>query len=218
MFDKSKFAQTLKDICETYSSQRDFSKKSEINRTYLSQYMNMKLDKPPKPEILKKIANFSNGITSYTELMFMCGYLKNEYENYSDLLDRISKSKAYIDCFNLLKSTVLTDDEITQMLYLIINTDIKKDEKELKRIFSSLLEKVTPDNRELLKIALVQYWQQVLHYRKEDIKFLNLNKDEQDSRFPYQKEMEGLSEEEIADALRFYKEMKKKINKDKKEN
>ncbi|MCI8655658.1 MAG: helix-turn-helix transcriptional regulator [Clostridia bacterium] len=51
---------------------------------------------------------------------------------------------------------------------------------------------------------------------KTDIK--NYNKDEQDFRFAYHKEMEGLTEEEIADALRFYKEMKKKINKDKKEN
>ena len=51
---------------------------------------------------------------------------------------------------------------------------------------------------------------------KTDIK--NYNKDEQDFRFAYHKEMEGLTEEEITDALRFYKEMKKKINKDKKEN
>lgn len=51
---------------------------------------------------------------------------------------------------------------------------------------------------------------------KTDIR--NYDKDEQDFRFAYHKEMEGLTEEEITDALRFYKEMKKKINKDKKEN
>lgn len=44
----------------------------------------------------------------------------------------------------------------------------------------------------------------------------NYDKDEQEFRFAYHKEMEGLTDEEIADALRFYKEMKKKINKDKK--
>ncbi len=75
MFDKIKFAQILKNINETYDSQRDFAKKSEINRTYLSQYMNMKLEAPPKPKILEKLANASNGITTYNELMKICGYV-----------------------------------------------------------------------------------------------------------------------------------------------
>ncbi len=38
-------------------------------------------------------------------------------------------------------------------------------------------------------------------------------KDEQEFRFAYHKEMEGLTDEEIADALKFYKEMKKKYSK-----
>lgn len=78
MFDKNKFAQILKKINETYDSQRDFSKKSEINRTYLSQYMNMKLDDPPKPKILEKLANASNNIINYEELMKVCGYIKGD--------------------------------------------------------------------------------------------------------------------------------------------
>lgn len=36
-----------------------------------------------------------------------------------------------------------------------------------------------------------------------------------DFKFAYHKEAEGLTEEEISDALRFYKEMKKRVNKDK---
>lgn len=47
---------------------------------------------------------------------------------------------------------------------------------------------------------------------KTDIK--NYDKDEQEFRFAYHKEMEGLTEQEIADALRFYKEMKKRIGGD----
>lgn len=43
----------------------------------------------------------------------------------------------------------------------------------------------------------------------------NYDKEEQEFRFAYHKEMEGLTEEEIADALKFYKEMKKRVNKDK---
>lgn len=44
----------------------------------------------------------------------------------------------------------------------------------------------------------------------------NYDKDEQEFHFAYHKEMEGLTNEEIADALRFYKEMKKKYEQNKK--
>lgn len=46
---------------------------------------------------------------------------------------------------------------------------------------------------------------------KTDIR--SYDKDEQEFRFAYHKEIEGLTDEEILDALRFYKEMKNKINK-----
>lgn len=49
---------------------------------------------------------------------------------------------------------------------------------------------------------------------KSDIR--NYDKDEQEFHFAYHKEMEGLTDEEIADALRFYKEMKKKVKGDNK--
>lgn len=42
---------------------------------------------------------------------------------------------------------------------------------------------------------------------KSDIR----NTEEKDFRFAYHKETEGMTDEEIKDALRFYKEMKKKI-------
>ena len=87
MFDKNKFAQILKNINETYDSQRDFAKKSGINRTYLSQYMNIKLDEPPKPNILKKIADNSNGIVSYYELMIVCGYVDSDNIDIDKLID-----------------------------------------------------------------------------------------------------------------------------------
>lgn len=77
MFDKNEFATIIRNIKETYETQEEFSKKSEIGRTYLSQYMNMKLDEPPKPKILEKLANASNGITTYEYLMRICGYFGN---------------------------------------------------------------------------------------------------------------------------------------------
>lgn len=75
MFDKNKFGLIIKRINDSYPTQHDFANHSGVNRTYLSQYINMKLDAPPKPEILKKIADSSKGITSYDELMEICGYV-----------------------------------------------------------------------------------------------------------------------------------------------
>lgn len=74
-FSKECFSQTIKKVHSKYRNQREFAKISNISRTYLSQYMNLKLDEPPKPEILRRLANASKGITTYQQLMRICGYL-----------------------------------------------------------------------------------------------------------------------------------------------
>ena len=106
MFDKVKFAEIIEKVSETYNNQRDFSALSEINRTYLSQYKNKKLDKPPKPEILSKLANASNGITTYTELMILCGYYKSpndRMKNYIyDVFKKVSNYSNDIDSIKML--------------------------------------------------------------------------------------------------------------------
>lgn len=121
MFDKKKFAQILKNISETYNNQRDFSKKSEINRTYLSQYMNMKLNKPPKPEILEKLANSSHGIVTYESLMVICGYTE-----FGNLTSKTNEIIAYIseENYNGLKNTfdsLLLMDFSNEELKSIVN-------------------------------------------------------------------------------------------------
>ena len=74
MFDKEKFGAIIKRINDSSPTQHEFADYSGVNRTYLSQYINMKLDVPPKPKILEKIASASKGITTYDELMQICGY------------------------------------------------------------------------------------------------------------------------------------------------
>ena len=88
MFDKIKFAKVLNDINDTYDTMTEFSEKSGVNRTYLSQYINMKLDNPPTPKILGKISDASNGITTYEELMLICGYINKSME-FSELAKKI---------------------------------------------------------------------------------------------------------------------------------
>lgn len=77
MFDKKKFADVLIQINSTYSSMTDFAEKANLNRTYISKYVNQKLDNPPTPKILEKISNASNGIVSYYDLMSICDYISS---------------------------------------------------------------------------------------------------------------------------------------------
>jgi transcriptional regulator with XRE-family HTH domain len=84
MFNREKFANILKNINELYENQTSFAKKAHLNRTYLSQYMNLKLDSPPSPKKLKGIADASRGITTYEELMEICGHVtENAFTNNS---------------------------------------------------------------------------------------------------------------------------------------
>lgn len=132
MFDKNKFAQILKNITDTYESQREFSKKSGINRTYLSQYMNMKLDKPPKPYILNKLANASNGIITYTQLMIICGYYQEpskDIENYIyTIFQEISNySTNYSIVKSLLNSFISYQNDL-------IDSFLYKDKKRVLKV------------------------------------------------------------------------------------
>ena len=84
MFDKESFSKILINIYKSYNNQREFAEATGVNRAYLSQYMNMKLDNPPTPKILMGIANASKNLTTYAELMQTCGYIDvvdNFFEN-----------------------------------------------------------------------------------------------------------------------------------------
>lgn len=71
-----------------------------------------------------------------------------------------------------------------------------------------------PNNELTLRIA--NFFNVSIDYLLGKTDIRNYDKDEQEFRFAYHKETEGLTDEEIADALRFYKEMKKRVEKDKK--
>lgn len=115
MFDKNRFSDILKAINGTYGSQRNFAKKSGINRTYLSQYMNVKLENPPKPDMLKKLADSSNKITTYDELMEVCGYSKTinnvniREELYQEFEKEIMLRNFYAEELDIIKNYLLSD-------------------------------------------------------------------------------------------------------------
>lgn len=67
-----------------------------------------------------------------------------------------------------------------------------------------------------IKLKMTEIFNCSLDYLLGKTDIRTYGKDEQEFRFAYHKEMEGLSEQEITDALRFYKEMKKKVKGDNK--
>lgn len=74
MFDKKAFSDILNKIVTLYDSITDFASVSTVGRSYISKYIHMKIDAPPSPKVLEKIATAAKGVTTYEELMYMCGY------------------------------------------------------------------------------------------------------------------------------------------------
>lgn len=125
MFDKEKFGTIIKKINDAYPTQYDFADKSSVNRTYLSQYINLKLDVPPKPKILERIAKASKGITNYNELMEICGYVSNkELQGVKNSLLSSSKSNFFVVPILISKDGKLYETE--QDIMLPYNIDLRK--------------------------------------------------------------------------------------------
>ncbi len=109
MFDKYKFSKILNTIYKTYNNQRDFAEATGVNRSYLSQYINQKLDNPPSPKVLEKIADASKGLIDYIDLMQICGYIDLlTYEN----IRRTNTNKVIKDFYPQLLELGLTKKDI----------------------------------------------------------------------------------------------------------
>lgn len=187
MFDKIRFAQIIKNIKETYSSQEDFSKKSGIGRTYLSQYMNMKLNEPPKPKILDKLANASHNLTTYEELMTICGYIDNDniykLQYLSDKLE--NTEKYYLDKlfnFNLSKEEESIFDDLIDIIPFDEFKNCSNSEivSEIKTYFENMdYINETSKNKIIEKVNLfANYCIQTSNLKKDIIQSKNKSKDE----------------------------------------
>lgn len=85
-FDKEKFSEILVMIKDSYGSINKMAEKMNVTAAYLSKLINLKYDNSPSPEILKKIAENSNNLINYEDLMTICGYF--DYPNISLLLKK----------------------------------------------------------------------------------------------------------------------------------
>ena len=77
-FERISYANKLKIINEYYRFVAKLARVAGVDRTYLSKYINFTTAEPPSPKILRKIANASDGLFTYLELMYFCGYFTEE--------------------------------------------------------------------------------------------------------------------------------------------
>lgn len=110
MFNKEEFSKILLNIQANYNNQEDFARYSGIGRTSISQYINCKIEIPPKPHLLEKIAQSSKGLTNYNELLWICGY-KQMIDEYNLL---VNGDLRYLD--KLFEGKELNNDEKIQEL------------------------------------------------------------------------------------------------------
>lgn len=87
MFSKYRF-KTLLAKAKGERSITEFAEETGVNRTYLSKYLNLQLDRPPKPEILKKIAVKAVNDVIYEELMNVAGYFPVENSRLKRFVDK----------------------------------------------------------------------------------------------------------------------------------
>lgn len=86
-FDKENFSKILMKIKDTYGSINQMADKTGVTSAYLSKLIRLMYDNAPSPDILKKIADNSNGVISYYELMILCGYVDYDNINIDGIID-----------------------------------------------------------------------------------------------------------------------------------
>ncbi|AFV02843.1 MULTISPECIES: transcriptional regulator [unclassified Dehalobacter] len=80
MFDKEKFKNLLEKARGDRSNE-DYSRDSGVSRAYISNFLNLKRDIPPTPDILKKLAETAYGNVTYRDFMDAAGYLNLDEVN-----------------------------------------------------------------------------------------------------------------------------------------
>lgn len=149
MFNQDEFANILNKINSTYSTMTDFGKKASFDRTYISKYINKKLKNPPTPKILEKIAKASNGITTYEELMEICGYVSknindfynNSFNNIKEKLITIGlKDEQIIKIYKLFNSIYTPDNQFKKELHILLDTIPKEKLEETYYIINNFLD------------------------------------------------------------------------------
>lgn len=80
-FDAKAFSNILKTLCGYYGSINKLANKTGITASYICKLIKLKYKEAPSPKILRKIADNSDGLFTYLELMYICGYFREDEYN-----------------------------------------------------------------------------------------------------------------------------------------
>lgn len=80
-FDAKAFSNILKTLCGYYGSMNKLADKTGITASYICKLIKLKYKEAPSPKILRRIADNSDGLFTYLELMYICGYFRDDEYN-----------------------------------------------------------------------------------------------------------------------------------------
>ena len=121
MFNKENFSDILNKINKEYPNMTEFAKVANFDRTYISKYIHQRLDNPPTPKILMGISNASKGITTYAELLNICGYLPFELNDSVSSLDNKLSEPIFKDSLYKLNEYELLENDLAYLTELLVN-------------------------------------------------------------------------------------------------
>lgn len=121
MYDLNKLIEILKK-CQNNLSLNEFAKLANVDSGYLSRIINKRKQNPPSPNILKKLANASKGLTTYNELMYICGYIPLETSSYQSLDIQLSEI-VFNNHINLLDKYKLSENDIFNLKKILIERE-----------------------------------------------------------------------------------------------
>lgn len=137
MFFKEDFSETLKQIVKEYKNISEFAKECEVDRSYISKYINCRIDTPPSPKIIIKIAKHSKGVTTYDYLMNCCGYTSADDED--NFISQYSSNTEDLSVYEKIKFYNTKINE-TKDFIKVLNSTISDLEEKNKTKNSDIIE------------------------------------------------------------------------------
>ena len=123
MFDKEKFSKIINTIVSYHYNNNiaEFARAVPFDRTYASKYLHQRLNTAPPPRTLQKITDASKGVTTYTELLNICGYLPFEInDNISSLENKLSEA-IFTNNLYKLNDFELSETDLAYLMELLVN-------------------------------------------------------------------------------------------------
>lgn len=172
MYNQDKLIDIIR-ASQGHLSLNEFARMSDIDSAYLSRILNKKRTNPPSPKILKKLADASHGITTYEELMTICGHI-NENDLNSYLLAMLGFTKLdEINFNNQLKKISLTDYE--EKIYNNIIEDMQNAIINKNKSFKLNIDQYIKNENFQTQSKIMQALDLYMEYLKQMSDFANID-------------------------------------------